>query len=693
MKNLKMRFKLILIAMLTGLIPILIISLIIFLSASNELEKSILKSNTVFSTLTEERLASYFKECLGDGNVIASSDSVVDNLEKLSDPAANSSDKTHALEKLDKFLLLTLKEYNYTDIYITDSSGKVIYSADMKDSLEGADLSSRPYITSALKGNQIWSDFFYSDVVKDNVIALSTPIYTGSDKNKPIGTVNLLFGHTKLNSIVHKGVEKLGNSGDSYLVDKTGMLLTETISGKYKEQAALKKTISTKATSLLSEAISSGNEKYTYTGRYTNYNGNAVFGSLGVVKIGEKYAGLIIETDEAEAFAGVNLLRIATIVSVALIVLLSIILLFFISKSITNPLKAVAGYANEIANYDISNDVPEKYFNRKDEIGDIAKSVQSVEVNLRKLLKDVWSTSEQVAASSQELTATSQQSSAASAEVAQTINEIAKGATEQAQNTAEGSEKLMELGSIIDEDKTNIERLAEASYIVVENLNYGLQIVNDLDIKTKANIDAANITYESILKTNESSSRIGEASNLISAIAEQTNLLALNAAIEAARAGEHGQGFAVVADEIRKLAEQSSQSTKNIDLLVAELKNDAKMAVQKMEETGRILKEQEESVKLTEGKFKEISAAMKTTDEVVGIINDASGIIEEHKNQVKDIMQTLSAVAEENAAATQQTSAAMQEQTASVDEIADTSEYLAELAQELQKLISKFKIQ
>ena len=78
---------------------------------------------------------------------------------------------------------------------------------------------------------------------------------------------------------------------------------------------------------------------------------------------------------------------------------------------------------------------------------------------------------------------------------------------------------------------------------------------------------------------NKNKSQMDNLASYINSIADQTNLLALNAAIEAARAGEHGKGFAVVAEEVRKLAEESQISSKNINNLVSKLTKDSKSMV------------------------------------------------------------------------------------------------------------------
>lgn len=692
MKNLKMRSKLILLSIITGLIPILIISVLIFNSASTELEKSVFRSTNIFSKLTKEQLASYFSERKGDGIVIGNSDSVVLNMEKMVDQYTTPMQKKNAYHDLEDFLIIALEEYNYTDIFISDDSGNVVFAVKMKEDLEGADLSSRNYIHGALAGQQIWSEPFYSDVIDNNAMVLSTPIYSHMDANLPIGTLNLLFDQNKINNIVHQGIEEIGESGDAYLLDAEGLLLTDTRLGDYKENSALKVTIDTFGSQALSPEIEGNNEEFAYTGVYDDYLGHPVFGSLSVVKFGDSSAGLIIEVDESEAFAGVNKIKQRVLIIVSIIVVLSLIILYFISLSITKPLKQVVNNAKEISKYNLTQNVNKGHLLRKDEIGEMANAIQEVTVNLRELLTNILETSEQVASSSEELTATSNQSSTAAEEVAQTINEIARGATDQAESTTDGAEKLMDLGRIIDEDEANINQLISETASVSSSIDEGLEIVEDLEVKTKANSDASSIVYESIIKTNESSNKIGEASSLIASIAQQTNLLALNAAIEAARAGEHGKGFAVVADEIRKLAEQSTKSTKVIDEIVHQLIENAKTAVEKMKEAGELVKAQEQSVGQTREKFNEIDHAMSKAEEMASLIEKASKTMSEQKNQVQDVIQTLSAVAEENAASTEEASASMEEQTASIQEISNASENLSQLAMNLRELIEKFKV-
>lgn len=692
MKNLKMKIKLFIIFILAGFIPVLTASLFIYGVSYKEIEKTTLQKNAVLSISVKEHLSSFFREREDDGNVLSRADSVVDSLAVMTNPNASFSSQYTANTNMKGFLAFVSSEYEYSNVFVTDGNGKIIYCVNDEEMLLDQAILEESYICEALAAKQTWSGVIKFAPLNKNALILSNPVFSRTNSHKPIGTLNIMYTQEKLNEIVHMGIEVLGETGDAYLVNEAGLLLTDTKVGDYTEGAALNITIDTKATQILENEITTGNTDFEFHDVYKEYSGNDVLGSLGVMEIGNDYAGLIIKIDKSEAFAGMYILR--RVVMLLLIIVSSIMLMIvlLLAQSITKPLTTLEEILRKIAGYNLVEDVPKNYLGRKDEIGGISISIQSIVENLRNILNQVLNTSAHMATSAQNLTSDFQKSSAVGTQVSQTINEIAHGATDQAHMTMDGLGKMMTLGDTIEQDKKHISILSDATEYVSDLVKEGLFIIDDLTSKTRLTQQTSETVYKSILKTNANSDKIQQASILIASIAEQTNLLALNATIEAARAGEHGRGFAVVAGEIRKLAEQSASSTKTIDEVITFLKSDAQLAVEQMEQVKSVVQEQGMSVKSTKEKYEEISVAMVDSEKAVLIMKEAGIYMGQMKDEVARIIESLSAISEENAASTQEASASMEEQATSMVNLTKTAQGLSYLSKELQDLIEKFKL-
>ena len=375
-----------------------------------------------------------------------------------------------------------------------------------------------------------------------------------------------------------------------------------------------------------------------------------------------------------------------------IIILLGSLTMFIAGKALTVPLLDLVKQTRNMANLNLTEPLSEKILSRKDEIGQLAHTIHVLQESLKEVIAKANMIAQQVNVTADELANSCNDNAHITDEMAKTIEDVAQGATDQAQNTASCMRQLEQLGEMVDNNQNNASSLHEASKQVDVLTQEGKKVLRHLTEKITKSNEATEKAYESMEKTNQSAEQIGVASNVIASIAEQTNLLALNASIEAARAGEYGRGFSVVADEIRKLAEQSAQSTKMIDEQISQLQKDAKTAVEVIEKVKNILNEQTEDVKDTENKYSDIEKAIAITEDVIRTLHEDSQNMQKEKMEVSSNVEALSAVAEENAAATEEASACIEEQSASIHTMKMSSEKLAEFATDLHETLKQFSV-
>lgn len=377
------------------------------------------------------------------------------------------------------------------------------------------------------------------------------------------------------------------------------------------------------------------------------------------------------------------------IIVLIIAIFISFIVVYWFTKRLTKRLNAISNALKHSKDGDFTTDVTDK---AGDELTNLSQSYNEMRENLSCMITQVKETVSQVAASSKELSEGAEQTKKATEEITHSIQQVADGADSQAVSVEESS-------SALEEVTLGINNLAENSSIISETAantrrfaDQGKDFVDKTVQQMKAIHVSVNDSNEVIRSLNESSREIGAITASITDIADQTNLLALNAAIEAARAGEHGKGFAVVADEVRKLAEQSQQSTIKISKLIQVIQSEILLTNEKMEQVQLDVKEGLGIVGKTEESFKEI---MNANENMGDQISNMAATAEEMSASAQEVTATVQGIANiirQTSSHTQSVSAATEEQLAQMEEILASASSLNELATGLEDIIRTFKV-
>jgi methyl-accepting chemotaxis protein len=293
----------------------------------------------------------------------------------------------------------------------------------------------------------------------------------------------------------------------------------------------------------------------------------------------------------------------------------------------------------------------------KQNVNMLGDSLSQLIMQVNESVYNSASSASEISATSDSLAASTQEQSAQADEVASAVEEMSRTVTDNAMSASRTSEVANSNGEIAKE---------------------GAGVVEQTVSKMR---DIANVVQNSagsIQKLGDSSKKIGEIISVIDDIADQTNLLALNAAIEAARAGEQGRGFAVVADEVRKLAERTTEATKQIANMIKGIQKETESAVIAMNEG---TSEVNSGIELADQAGLSLNKILNSTEELIDMINQIAAASEEQSATSEQISKNVVSISKVTAESAQR-----------VEDVSKTANELARATEDLSMLMQKFKV-
>ncbi len=370
----------------------------------------------------------------------------------------------------------------------------------------------------------------------------------------------------------------------------------------------------------------------------------------------------------------IRMLILVCVIAVILVIVITIIT----TRELTKPVHVAIGLLSRVSSGDLTTVVETKELERKDEMGDMSRSIGLLINNMRGSIGAMQNSMQVLASASTELTSISEEMTAGSSESSSKANTVAAAAEELSANASSVAAGMIQATSNLTSVATATEELTATIGEIAGNSEKARATTNE----AARQADSISLAMKDL---GQAAQEIGKVTETINSISAQTNLLALNATIEAARAGSAGKGFAVVANEIKELAQQTAAATGEIKGKILSIQNSTSEAVGDIDRIVRVIKDVNDIVNTIATAIEEQSVV---TRDIAGNIAEATNGVKDANYRVgqtaavsADIAQDISTV---SANANQMASANHQVQTSASE--------LSQLAENLRDMLQMYKI-
>ena len=402
---------------------------------------------------------------------------------------------------------------------------------------------------------------------------------------------------------------------------------------------------------------------------------------------------IFVGTNKQDKDAVIMRLLGSIVAAVAAIMLVCLIvstkLASTISRNIRTSIKAVEKIAAGNLNVQVNN----KLLKSKDEIGDLSRVTVTLRDAMQRTILEINQNVQKLLEASSLLGTAADNTNGTMNKVRSAVNRIVENSAEQAENSKSTSEHMRLMGENITETSAEVEALNSNAEFMHQSSEKAAETLSNLQHINSEVERIIGEVQEQTNRTNDSVQQIHKATAFITSIAEETDLLSLNASIEAARSGESGRGFAVVAEQIKKLSEQSNQSSSEIEETAMMLSEDSQKAVEIMQKMQEIIVSQIESMQDTQKVVEEVVAQIANSMQSIQQIKETTEHLANVRNEVLQAVETLSNIAQDSVSGTKKTYEDTEEVVDTFKQVYMSAEQLREIADQLAGSVQYFHVE